>query len=68
MLHQEQQDRYALRLRFFNNRDRVRCLRFLHKPFVMARDAIFMMNLPPGNLTGRSWLARDPETHPLQSP
>ena len=43
-------------------------LRFLHEPFVMAHDAIFMMNLPPGKLTMRSWLARDPKTHPLQSP
>ena len=51
MLHREQQDRYALILRSFNNIDRFWCLRFLHEPFLTAHIAIFTMNLPPKKLT-----------------
>ncbi|MCK4728755.1 MAG: hypothetical protein KAT27_07525 [Desulfobacterales bacterium] len=50
MLHREQQDRCALILRFFNNMDRFRCLRFLHEPFVTAQNATFIMNLPSKKL------------------
>ena len=47
MLHQEQQDRYPLKLRFFNNIDRFRCLRFPLKPFLAAHDAISITDVAP---------------------
>ena len=50
MFHCEQQDRYALILRFFNNMDRFRCVGFAQEPFAMAHDTIFIMNLPPKKL------------------
>ena len=50
MFHCEQQDRYALILRFFNNMDRFRCVGFAQEPFAMAHDTIFIWNIRLGGM------------------